>query len=133
MRLIIHCQEKLIKLHSNWHNIRRSSNRSSEIQRERENEFILDLNNLFDIAHANTLKLIKVEDNFWLLQKEPDRKGYFAGIDKKTAKQEERLIKRAIKLDERRTKDQARRESYATFNFDADSNSEESNSCDIPS
>lgn len=47
-------------------------------------EFTSKLDNLFGIAHADTLKLIKVEDNIFLQrQKEPGQPGCLLGRDKK--------------------------------------------------
>lgn len=132
-RSLLHCQEKLIKLHSHWRNLQRNSRRSSETQRERENEFISDLNNLFDIAHANALDLMKIEEDkiFLQLQREPGRKGCLAGIDKRAMKREERSLERAMKFDERRAKEQARCQGDIQFNLE--SSSEELDTSDVPS
>ncbi|GBN69052.1 hypothetical protein AVEN_187317-1, partial [Araneus ventricosus] len=80
--------------------------RSEDGQEENERNFISDLNNLFDIAHANALEVIKIEEDgkFLLSQREPGRRGCLMGIDMKLAKREERVLLRVIEQENRRAK-----------------------------
>ncbi|GBN89290.1 hypothetical protein AVEN_260438-1 [Araneus ventricosus] len=57
-----HYVEKLMKMLKHWRNLQTSACRRSETQQENERNFISDLNNLFDIAHANALEIIKIEE-----------------------------------------------------------------------
>ncbi|GBM34806.1 hypothetical protein AVEN_122210-1 [Araneus ventricosus] len=68
--------------------------------------FISDLNNLFDIAHANALEIIKIEEDrkFLLSQREPGRRGCLMGVDMKLAKREERVLLRVIEQENRLAK-----------------------------
>ncbi|GBN15437.1 hypothetical protein AVEN_161866-1 [Araneus ventricosus] len=68
--------------------------------------FISDLNNLFDIAHANALEIIKIEEDRKLLlsQREPGRRGCLMGVDMKLAKREERVLLRVIEQENRLAK-----------------------------
>ncbi|GBN83840.1 hypothetical protein AVEN_257962-1 [Araneus ventricosus] len=68
--------------------------------------FISDLNNLFDIAHANALEIIKIEEDRKLLlsQREAGRRGCLMGVDMKLAKREERVLLRVIEQENRLAK-----------------------------
>ncbi|MFX9165672.1 hypothetical protein ABTN87_19615, partial [Acinetobacter baumannii] len=61
---------------------------------------------MLDIAHADALKLMKIEKDRMFLQRqrEPGRAGHFGGVDKKLAKKEERARLRAVEEDNRRIK-----------------------------
>ena len=52
----------------------------------------MDWDNLFDIAHGDALKKMKIEEDKMFLhrQREPGRLGCLAGVDKKIAEKEER-------------------------------------------
>ncbi|GBN91210.1 hypothetical protein AVEN_52975-1 [Araneus ventricosus] len=101
-----HCVEKIMKMYNYWRNLQNSACLRSETQEENERNFISDLNNLFDIAHANALEIIKIEEDrkFLLSQREPGRRGYLMGIDMKLAKREERVLLRVIEQGNRRAK-----------------------------
>ncbi|GBO15088.1 hypothetical protein AVEN_63368-1 [Araneus ventricosus] len=88
-----HYVEKIMKMYNHWRNLQKSTCRRSEKQEENERNFISDLNNLFHIAHANALEIIKIEDRKLSLgQREPGRRGCLMGIDMKLAKCEERVF-----------------------------------------
>ncbi|GBO29689.1 hypothetical protein AVEN_262775-1 [Araneus ventricosus] len=125
-----HCVEKIMKMNNYWRNLQKSACRRSETQEENERNFISDLNNLFDIAHANALEIIKiVEDRKFLLsQREPGRRGCLMGIDVKLAKREERVLLRVIEQENRLTK--AHHSSEIDDNF-MDSSEESSSTEDI--
>ncbi|CAH0552487.1 unnamed protein product [Brassicogethes aeneus] len=70
----------------------------------REEDFQNNLDNLFDIAHANALECIKIEEDKIFLQKqrEPGHPGCLAGVDKKLAEKEERTRQRKLKEEKKR-------------------------------
>ncbi|GBP22430.1 hypothetical protein EVAR_78606_1 [Eumeta japonica] len=69
-------------------------------------DFVDNFDNLFDIAHADALQLIKINDNRNILQRqrEPGRPGHLAGVDKKLTDREERARLRTIEEEKRRAK-----------------------------
>lgn len=58
---------------------------------------------MFDIAHADALQLIKIDEDKIFLQKqrEPGRPGHLAGVDKKLTEKEEKAILRNIQEQKR--------------------------------
>ncbi|GBM93677.1 hypothetical protein AVEN_238122-1 [Araneus ventricosus] len=101
-----HCVEEILKMYNHWRNLQKSACRRLETQEENERNFTSDLNNLFDIAHANALEIIKIEEDrkFLLSQRLSGRRGCLMGIDMKLAKCEERVLLRVIEQDNRRVK-----------------------------
>ncbi|GBN60140.1 hypothetical protein AVEN_271545-1 [Araneus ventricosus] len=117
-------------MYNYWRNLQKSAYRRSETQEENERNFISDLNNLFDIAHANALEIIKIEEDrkFLLSQREPGRRGCLMGIDMKLEKREERVLLRVIEQENRRAKAHHSSEIDDTF---MDSSEESSGTEDI--
>lgn len=94
------CVEKLLKLYETWKNIGKTPDtKRSTAQKEKENLFVSTLDDLFDIAHADALKKIKIEEDkqFLLLQREKGRPGSMIGTDKKLYMKEKRSIERKEK------------------------------------
>ncbi|GBM88236.1 hypothetical protein AVEN_146372-1 [Araneus ventricosus] len=93
-------------MYNHWRNLQKTACRRSEMQEGNERNFISDLNNLFDIAHANALEIIKIEEDrkFLLRQREPGRRVCLMGIDMKLAKREERVLLSVIEQENRRAK-----------------------------
>ncbi|CAH1099893.1 unnamed protein product [Psylliodes chrysocephalus] len=63
-------------------------------------DFQNNLNNLFDIAHVDTLEWMKIEEDklFLRKQREPGgRPGCLAGVDKKLSEKKERASQRKLK------------------------------------
>ncbi|GBN23001.1 hypothetical protein AVEN_206718-1 [Araneus ventricosus] len=127
---IPHCVEKIMKMYNYWRNLQKSACRRSETQEENEHNFISDLNNLFDIAHANALEIIKIEEDrkFLLSQREPKRRGCLMGIDMKLEKREQRVLLRVIEQENRPAKAHHSSEIDDTF---MDSSEESSGTEDI--
>lgn len=98
-----HCVNKLIKMYEEHRNIQKAMNKPYPKLELRKKAFEEELDNLFDIAHANALEKIKIEEDrqFLIQQRKPGRIGSMAGIDKKLAKKEERsqLRKRKENVD----------------------------------
>ena len=68
-----------------WRELQKNSTKSQDIHWRRSEQFQIDLDNLFDIAHMDALKRIKIEEDKMFLrrQREPGRPGCLAGLDKK--------------------------------------------------
>lgn len=101
-----HCISKIKDLYNEWRNIHKNASRRSESQKKLEDGFKSKLNDLFDIASANALEIMKDEESkqFLILQRSPGRPGYIAGVDYIGIQSEElerEKIDRTIKLRKR--------------------------------
>ncbi|GBO28367.1 hypothetical protein AVEN_11190-1 [Araneus ventricosus] len=78
------CQPKLEKLFEQWRLLKKNKNRNTLTQKSKEGEFVSKFNNIFDIAHANALNMIKISQDkeFLLAQLEKGRRGSMLGVDK---------------------------------------------------
>ena len=78
-----YCIDKLDALYQEWVALHKSCNRSTETQKNREKEFVDKLDDLFDIAPADALKTIKIEEDklFLLSQRKKGRPGSMIGSD----------------------------------------------------
>ena len=86
--------EKIEKLFDTWSKLKK---RQTETQKANENSFQLKLDTLFDIAHANAIALIKIEeDRLFLTDQRGERIGYMAGIDLELSRKEERSAQRKL-------------------------------------
>lgn len=79
MRQFHHCSKKLSKLYLEWKVLKKNEKKTTVSFKQRESKFADNLDNLYDIAHANALKLIKNESDrhFLIQQRKPGRKGRF--------------------------------------------------------
>ena len=64
-------------LHHVWRELQKNSMKSQDIHRRRSEKFQVDLDYLFDIAHADDLERMKIEEDkmFVHRQREPGRPG----------------------------------------------------------
>lgn len=72
------CIAKCKKLYEDLRNLEKHKNRNSELNKNRQKDFKENLNDLFNIAHADALSLIKIyEDRQFLSaqRKKKDAKG----------------------------------------------------------
>lgn len=87
------CADKLLKMHQEWKNIRKKSyeNLSDEVKKKYD-EFVKNLDNLFDIAHADAMTTMRNETDkeFLRAQRMDGRPGSMLGVDKKLADKEKR-------------------------------------------
>lgn len=83
---------KIEKAYDGWRTLQKGSTRRSQPQTQKENMFTEELDNLFDIGHADALDMINIEEDklFLLAQREKGRRGYMAGEDRKLAELETR-------------------------------------------
>lgn len=91
-RAVQHCVNKLIKMYENWRNLQKNAKITGEIYRKKENEFIVILDSLFDIAHSDALNIIKIDvyKEFLINQRLPGRPGCLSCVDKKETIKENR-------------------------------------------
>ena len=77
------CQTKLERSFEEWRLLKKNKGRQSLSQRSREAEFTSRLDDLFDIAHADALSMIQIDEDrqFLLLQREKGRRGSMSGVD----------------------------------------------------
>ena len=80
-RDVQNCQTKQEKLFEGWCLLKKNKGRQSVKQQSREAEFLCKLDNLFDIAHANTMNIMKIKEDkqFLQAQREKGRK-WLVGI-----------------------------------------------------
>lgn len=93
--------------------------KSTEIHKRREHDFQMNLDNLFDIAHADALQMIKIEEDkvFLQQQREPGRQGCLAGVDQKLSGKEDRARQRKIDEEKRRLKATSIPESSSSYDY----------------
>lgn len=91
------CVDKLLKLYENWKNIQRTvSNKRKGASKKLQADFIAILDDLFDIAHADALNMMKIADDreFLTMQRKKGRPSYMAGIDNALYEKEQRIAQR---------------------------------------
>ncbi|CAG9793804.1 unnamed protein product [Diatraea saccharalis] len=100
------CVKKLVSLYQIWRDLQKNSKKTQDVFKQRRQEFLSNLNNLFDIAHVDALQLIKINEDrvFLQRQREPGRPGHLAGVDKKLTEKEEKTRLRNIEEEKRRVK-----------------------------
>lgn len=108
------CIDKVVKLHEQWKNIRkRVASERKGAKKALEEEFVGALDDLFDIAHANALSIMRIEEDieFLKLQRQKGRPGCMAGIDMTLYAREKRVA-------ERKEKEEARKRRYQEMSQD---------------
>lgn len=100
------CVKKLVTLYQVWRDLQKNAKKTQNVFEQRRQEFVTNLDNLFDIAHAEALQLIKINEDrtFLQRQREPGRPGHLAGVDKKLTEKEEKTHLRNIEEQKRRAK-----------------------------
>jgi hypothetical protein len=91
IRAVQHCQSKLEAEFESWRLMKKNAARASDVQKAKETAFSARLDDLFDIAHADALQMIKIaEDRLFLLaHREKGHRGSMVGLDTSLAKKEE--------------------------------------------
>ena len=87
-----HSIKKLETLFQTWQNLKHLRNRKTPTQTCKQDAFTDELDNLFDIAHAEALQKIQIEEDrhFLLAQREKGRRGTMGCQDIVLAKKETR-------------------------------------------
>ena len=98
-----HCRAKVKKLFEEWRLLKKNEKRRSATQVRKEDNFKDCFDNLFDIAHAQALTMIKIDEDkeCLLAQREKGRRGSIAGRGKTLARKEDRKAKRLAQEAER--------------------------------
>ena len=67
-----HVITEIKSLHAKWTNLKKSKNRKSATQESNEKAYLSTMDDLFDVAHADALKLIQIPEDreFLLAQRE---------------------------------------------------------------
>lgn len=93
-----HIISKVENLFSEWRKLLKGKCRRSQPQIMKESLFVAELDNLFDIAHADAMNLIRIDEDklFLEAQRENGRRGFMAGEDTVLAGVEERRLNRDV-------------------------------------
>ncbi|GBM37970.1 hypothetical protein AVEN_171160-1 [Araneus ventricosus] len=93
------CMKKLVNVYQVSRDSQENAKKLQDVFKWRQQEFLSNLDNLFDIAHADALQLMKIEEDRLLLQRqrEPGRPDHLGGVDKKRTDKEERAQLRVVK------------------------------------
>lgn len=96
MRDSQNCSTKLEKKFEEWQLLKKNKGRQSATQRDREEKFVSQLDDLFDVAHADALTMMTVEEDkeFLKAQREKGRRGVMAGVDAMLMAKEKRAAER---------------------------------------
>jgi hypothetical protein len=107
-----HSINKLEKLFEDWRILKKHKDRTTDHHKEQEAEFIDKMEDLFDIAHADALEIIKIPDDrdFLLAQREKGRRGIMGSVDKVLDAKVKRAKKRAVTEEKRRLKAHAEKD-----------------------
>ena len=96
-------------LFTSWKNLYKNVNLRNETQIQKELAFVEELKQLFDIAHANAMEIITIEeDKQFLIAQREGRRGYMAGVDKELRAKEKRKLERMQKSVQRQKKEEER-------------------------
>lgn len=92
--------KKVEKLFTEWTALKKNAKRRSATQQNKEDTFISDYNDIFDVAHEKAMEMIQVADDreFLLAQREKGRRGCMTSVDTITQKQEKYREERDLKM-----------------------------------
>ncbi|GBM63861.1 hypothetical protein AVEN_69873-1 [Araneus ventricosus] len=79
------CMRKLANVYQVWRDLQKNAKKLQDVFKRRQQEFVSNLDNLFDIAHSDALQLMKIEKDRMFLQRqrEAGRPGHLGGVNKK--------------------------------------------------
>ncbi|GBO02496.1 hypothetical protein AVEN_201930-1 [Araneus ventricosus] len=79
------CMRKLVNVYQVWRDLQKNARKLQDVFKRRQQEFVSNLDNFFDIAHADALQLMKIEEDRMFLQRqrEPGRPGHLGGVNEK--------------------------------------------------
>lgn len=106
----IHVVQKLEKIFNEWQNLKKNKEnkaKRSESLKQRETQWQDKIDALFDIAHANALDMIRIDEDrqFLIAQRQAGRPGKMGSVDKKLAKKETEIELKKARLELRRKKE----------------------------
>lgn len=105
--IITSCVDVLVKMYEKWKLMKKTvPAKRSAAQNQVVGTFVDSLDDLFDIAAADALVMIRIEEDkkFLLMQREKGRPGCMAGVDVVLSKREQRAQERRDKEDARKRK-----------------------------
>ncbi|GBM39811.1 hypothetical protein AVEN_45775-1 [Araneus ventricosus] len=84
--------EELVNVYHVWRDLQKISKKLQDVFNRRQQESVNNLDNLFDIAHADALQLMKIEEDRMLLecQREPGVPCHLGGVNEKRTDKDER-------------------------------------------
>jgi len=90
------CIDKVLALYAKWKNLQKHATRQTETHKANEKAFLDDLENLFDVATANALDVMKddLDKQFLIIQRQTGRPGAMIGIDTAAVQKEKRRLAR---------------------------------------
>lgn len=100
----IHIVDKIEKLFKEWQNLKKNKENKSKRSdglKLKEDMWSNNLDDLFDVAHANALQMIRIQEDkdFLLAQREKGRPGKMGGVDKRLSKKEEMKERKKARME----------------------------------
>lgn len=107
-----HSTKKVEKLFEEWKSLKSHRKRTTAGHKEKEQTFVNNLEDLFDIAHADALTTMRVQEDIEFLhaQREKGRRGCMGPLDKVFVKKEGRVNRRRNRDYNRLKKREAKKE-----------------------
>ena len=107
-RLKCHIISSIRDLHAQWVSLKKNSSRQTDTQHSKEEAMKETFADLFNVAHANALTLIKIKEDraFLLAQREKGRRGNMGSVDTVLAKKEKRCKLKLLRVEERKKLEQ---------------------------
>jgi len=127
VRATKHCIDKLEAVFAEWKSLQKHKSRTTPRHKMNENKFLQRLDDLFDIAHADALDMIKIPEDreFLISQRQKGRPGSIGGVDNVEMNKRGRVLKRKEKELERQKRSQEEQEacsSQVVLEYDSESN-----------
>lgn len=113
IRDLQNCQTKLENVFEEWRLLKKNKARTSTTQREREIAFVSNLEDPFDIAHADALtnsSVLQEDKDFLIAQRRKGRIGSMSGVDKTLAIKEKKAFDQNEKMHARQQRMQQMRQ-----------------------
>lgn len=127
--------KKVEVLFYTWKALKKNASRRTVNQIKKEDDFKNIFDDLFDIAHADALTMIQIEEDrqFLLAQREKGRRGAMAAVDKSTTMKEQKQQEK-LKLERKRrfTAEKKAEELNTSVNLASSSSSAEESAEDEP-
>ena len=111
-----HVVPKIENIYKEWKKLKKNKEnkaKRSDYLKKKEDQWNEGLEELFDIAHANALEMITIQEDkdFLLYQREKIRRGEMGPVDKKMAKLEEVSRKKQKEMNRKRDREEMARKS----------------------
>lgn len=99
VRLEKHCISKVEALYNEWRTLQKHAGRNTPSHKEKEALYTSKFNDLFDVSHADALRMMKFETDrqFLINQRKKGRIGFMYGIDYTNMRKEKLSIERKNK------------------------------------